>query len=345
MMRSFFLVFFSLSIVWGAFFISGPRSSRRDDAYSKAVCPSGYKVARCWVMTGNVPSRSDGAFVDPDNGRICVAVNGNRGSGVIARALCMKNKLVYNPCYRRGPKVQKFINLHARGSAPRVSCPYGYSQRVCNAHSPWTPLLSNKGVDSKGVISRKRSCSVSGCSHKNWCEVTAVCESVQWSSVCPRVRNGARSGRKDDAESRAVCPSGLVVTYCEVRTGNVDHKSDGAFVNPENPHICVAVNGARGSGAIARAECLRNSRVYNRCKRRYVKKFLHLQSVGRSPSVSCPGDYQQILCNAHSPWSGQLSRRGVNQYGIIPNNLRCRLTGCDGYCRVTAVCRIKDSCT
>ena len=56
---------------------------------------------------------------------------------------------------------------------------------------------------------------------------------------------GRRSGRRDDDEPRAVCPHGYVVSRCEVQTGFVDRKSDGAFVDPQNARICVAVNGYR----------------------------------------------------------------------------------------------------
>jgi len=342
MTRSIFVVLVLLSVCRG-FYIKGRLSSRRDDAYSKAICPKGYAVSYCEVFTGNVQFRSDGAFVF-FNGRTstCVAVNGWRGSGAIARARCSQNTHVYSRCKRA--YVQRFINLHSRGSAPSVSCPLGYKQILCNAMSPWTPLLDNKGVSSKGIIPNDRSCSLSRCSQKNWCQVTAVCQAEE---QCQKVIIGHRSRSRDDAESRAVCPSGYVVSHCEVLTGNVDYRSDGAYVSHGSGRVCVAVNGARGSGAVARAECSRNRSVYNRCRRAYVQKFLHLYSVGAAPSVSCPRGYQQILCNAHSPWSGQLSRKGVSQNGIIPNHRRCRVTGCSrkNYCTVTAVCQSSNYCT
>jgi hypothetical protein len=38
--------------------------------------------------------------------------------------------------------------------------------------------LTNKGVDSKGVIPSEKVCAVSGCTKRNWCEVTAVCRII-----------------------------------------------------------------------------------------------------------------------------------------------------------------------
>jgi len=335
MVRFIFVVFILLSVSWGKLIVTGKLSSRRDDAYSMAVCPIGYVVSHCEVYTGKVHYRSDGAYI---SGRACVAVNGWGGSGAIARAVCSRNRSIYNMCKRT--YMQKFLTLHSQGPAPRVSCPSGYKQILCNAYSPWLGFLNNKGVNSKGIIPNDRSCSVSRCSHKNYCKVTAVCQAEQCS-----VKIGRRSGREDDAESRAVCPSGYVVSRCEVLTGKVDYGSDGAFVDPQKPRICVAVNGWRGSGAVARAECSVSRRVYNRCKGAYMQTFLHLQSVGRVPSVSCPRGYHQILCSAHSPWYGNLSGKGVNQNGIIANHRRCRLSNCSGYCRLSAVCRINDNCT
>jgi len=335
--------------------ILGRRSSRRDDAESRATCPVGYVVSNCEVYTGRVQYQSDGAFVDPRNARVCVAVNGARGSGVIARAVCSKNEKVADPCDKRGAYRPKFLNRHSRGSAPRVSCPPGYQQILCNARSPWTPLLFNKGVNTKGVIPNGRSCSVSRCSHRNWCEVTAMCQimppNAYINDVCKDkvVVVGRQSGRGDDAESRATCPVGYVVSYCEVQTGFVHYKSDGAFVDPGNPRVCVAVNGNRGSGAIARAICSRYMKVADPCNKKGASKpkFLNRNSKGAAPRVSCPPGYEQILCNARSPWSGLLDNKGVNAKGVIPNGRSCSVSRCShkNWCQVTSVCRINDKCS
>ena len=75
-------------------------------------------------------------------------------------------------------------------------------------------------------------------------------------SATDQVIEGRLSSSRDDAQSRATCPEGLVVTYCEVKTGLVHTKSDGAFVDPSsNGRACVAVNGGGGSGAVALAKC------------------------------------------------------------------------------------------
>jgi len=333
--------------------IRGRRSSRRDDAESRATCPVGYVVSYCEVETGFVHYKSDGAFVDPRNPRVCVAVNGNRGSGAIARAVCSRNGKVADPCNNRGPDRTKFLIRESKGSAPRVSCPPGYEQVLCNARSPWSGLLDNKGVNAKGVIPNGRSCSVSRCSRRNWCQVTAVCQiktpKAYINDVCKDsvVVVGKQSGRGDDAESRAICPVGYVVTYCEVQTGFVHYKSDGAFVDPGNARVCVAVNGYRGSGAIARARCSRNEKVVDPCNKRAMAwKFLNRNSIGSAPLVSCPPGYDQILCNARSPWSGLLDNKGVNAKGVIPNGRSCSVSRCShrNWCQVTSVCRINDKC-
>ena len=170
--------------------VLGPRSSTADDAQSRASCPTGYKVSYCEVQTGLVHTRSDGAFVDPSNGNVCVAVNGGGGPGAIARAVCTRSEKVSDPCNSEGPHLPKFINLHSRGPAPSVSCPPGYEQVLCNARSPWLGYLTNKGVNTKGVIPNDRSCGVSACSERNWCEVTAVCRIIHNAlmyryAVCP----------------------------------------------------------------------------------------------------------------------------------------------------------------
>jgi len=337
-----------------SFSIMGKKSSSSIDAQSTATCPVSYAVSFCDVYSGGVPSRSDGALVDPGNGRVCVAYNGIGGRGATARAGCTKNVPVANPCNDEGPRLSKFLNLHSRGSAPSVSCPPGYQQVLCNAMSPWYQLLINKGVNTNGVIPNNRRCSVSGCSKRKYCEVTAVCQIMNshayQNAVCPDKVTvvGNRSGSGDDAKSKAICPVGYVVSYCEVQTGFVHSKSDGAFVDPHDPRVCVAVNGAYGSGAVARAICSRNFKVLDPCnKKAYKPKFLNLKSKGPAPRVSCPSGYEQILCNAMSPWRGKLSNKGVNTKGVIPNVRSCTVPRCSHkiWCQVTAVCRIKHKCT
>ena len=335
--------------------IVGDRSSLADDAQSKAVCPTGYVVSHCEVQSGLVHTRSDGAYVDPSNGRDCVAVNGAGGPGAIARAVCSRSEQVTDPCNSDGPDLPKFINLHSRGPAPGVSCPPGYQQVLCNARSPWLGLLTNKGVNTKGIISSEKVCAVSRCSTSNWCEVTAVCRINEDPEeykvdVCPKsdvVESvGLMSGSWDDAQSRAVCPTGYVVSHCEVQSGLVHTRSDGAYVDPSNSRDCVAVNGAGGPGAIARAVCSRSEQVTDPCNSDGpdLPKFINLHSRGPAPGVSCPPGYQQVLCNARSPWLGLLTYKGVNTNGIIPNDRKCAVSGCStsNWCEITAVCRINE---
>ena len=330
----------------------GLMSGSWDDAQSRAVCPTGYVVSHCEVQSGLVHTRNDGAYVDPSNGSVCVAVNGLGGPGVIARAVCSRNEQVADPCNSGGPDLPKFINLHSRGSAPFVSCPPGYQQVLCNAMSPWLGLLTNKGVNTKGIIPNDRSCAVSECTTNNWCEVTAVCKmneelQVYKTAVCSEKEIvGYRSTSADDAESKARCSAGYVVSHCEVQSGLVHTKSDGAYVDPSNGSVCVAVNGLGGPGVIARAVCSRNEQVTDPCNSGgpELPKFINLHSRGQSPIVSCPPGYQQVLCNAMSPWLGLLTNKGVNTKGIIPNDRSCAVSGCytTTWCEVTAVCKMNE---
>ena len=335
--------------------VVGSRSSTADDAQSIASCPVGYVVSYCEVLTGLVHTRSDGAFVDPSEGRDCVAVNGWGGSGAVARADCSRNEHVADPCNSEGPDLPKFINLHSRGPAPNVKCPPGYQQILCNARSPWLGYLTNKGVSTTGVIPSNNVCAVSRCSDYNWCEVTAVCRidevpEVYTAAVCPISDMvevlGLMSSPLDDAQSIASCPVGYSVSYCEVLTGLVHTSSDGAFVDPSEGRDCVAVNGWGGSGAVARADCSRNEHVADPCNSEGpdLPKFINLHSRGPAPNVKCPPGYQQILCNARSPWLGYLTNKGVSTTGVISNDRDCSVSDCSdrNWCEVTAVCKINN---
>ena len=333
--------------------VEGLTSGAWDDAQSRATCPEGYVVSHCEVQTGLVHTRSDGAFVDPaSNGRVCVAVNGAGGPGAVARAVCTRDGKTTDPCNSEGPELPKFISLHSRGPSPSVSCPLGYEQLLCNARSPWLGFLTNKGVNSKGVIPSGNVCAVSRCSDRNWCEVTAVCRIIEdtrayETAVCmsDRTVEGSKSSTLDDAQSRATCPEGYVVSHCEVQTGLVHTRSDGAFVDPaSNGRVCVAVNGAGGPGAVARAVCTRDGKTTDPCNSEgpELPKFISLHSRGPSPSVSCPLGYEQLLCNARSPWLGFLTNKGVNSKGVIPSGNVCAVSRCSdrNWCEVTAVCGI-----
>ena len=110
-------------------------------------------------------------------------------------------------------------------------------------------------MNSKGVIPSGNVCAVSRCSDRNWC---AGLNKAYKTAKCPTSTSveveGLTSGAWDDAQSRATCPEGYVVSHCEVQTGLVHTRSDGAFVDPaSNGRVCVAVNGAGGPGAVARA--------------------------------------------------------------------------------------------
>jgi len=328
--------------------IVGDWSSPIDDAQSRAICPVDYVVSYCEVQTGLVNTESDGAHVDPSDARVCVAHNGFGGRGVVARALCSSNENVTDPCNSAGVNIPKFLHLHSQGAAPIVSCPLGYQQILCNARSLYLGLLTDKGINTNGVIPNNQSCTVPDCTESNWCEVTAVCSLTD---ECPvEVEIVAdRSTTWDDAESRAICPIGYVVSYCEVYTGLVHTKSDGAHVHPNDPSDCVAFNGIGGPGAIARAWCTRNENVTNPCDNEgpEIPKFLNLHSEGSNPIVSCPPGYQQILCNARSPWQGMLAGKGVNSNGVIPNDEICGVSGCyeSVWCEVTAVCTPTTICS
>ena len=336
--------------------VEGELSSSRDDAESRATCPKGYAVTHCEVKTGLVNTKSDGAFVDPSsNGRVCVAVNGGGGPGAVALAKCSEDGQIPDTCDYHNLLLPKFITLHSRGAHPTVSCPPGYEQTVCNARSPWLGLLQNKGVNSKGVIPNEKTCAVPNCSEKNWCEVTAVCKVLELpeeyiDAVCPVIIpvEGPPSLLADDALSIASCPMGYVASHCEVKTGLVGSKSDGALVDPSSEGgVCVAVHaGHGGPAAVALAECSRNIHVSDPCREEpWLPKFINLHSKGPNPRVSCPAGYQQTVCNARSPWPGFLRDKGINPKGIVPNENACTVPGCSirNWCEVTAICKIINS--
>jgi hypothetical protein len=327
--------------------VLGGVSEAVDDAQSIAICPEGWVVTYCEVQTGLVHTKSDGAHVNLSDPHVCVAFNGFHGPGVIARAFCSRNGNVTDPCNDDGHKKLKFLNLHDRGPNPSVCCPFGYEQILCNARSPWVGYLTGKGVNQNGVIPNNQSCAVSGCNDDYWCEITAVCRIREDAKACEEEEVeivGDKSGAADDAPSIAICPLCYVVTYCEVQTGLVAKESDGAKVTSSDPNVCTAYNAGTGNGVIARALCSRNETVTDPCNNEGpdIPKFLNLNSKGEDPSASCPLGYQQILCNAYSPWWSQLVNKGVNENGVIPNDLACAVSGCKSYCEVTAVCKILD---
>lgn len=324
--------------------IVGNLSSTLDDAQSIAICPDGYVVSYCEVETGLVHTESDGAIVDPNDPRVCIAFNGAGGSGVIARALCSRNVNVTDPCNPEGPDIPMFVNLYSQSSDPYLSCPLSYQQILCNARSPWANNdLSNKGVSTNGVIPNNQSCAVFGC--YNYCEVTAVCSTAavcaEWVEIVAE-----RSSTEDDAQSVAICPDGYVVTYCEVLTGLVHYQSDGVYVDPDDGAVCIAFNGDSGPGAIAYATCSRNEQISNPCNTEGpdMPKFVNLYSKGTDPSLSCEPGYEQILCTARSPWyDNTLTDQNVDERGVILNSYSCSLSGCNNYCEVSAVCQMLDS--
>jgi len=172
--------------------IFGERSSTADDAQSVAICPDGYVVSYCEVLTGLVHYQSDGAYVDPSDGSVCVAFNGAFGPGAIAYAICSRNEQISNPCDSEGPDIPKFINLYSKGTDPSLSCELGYEQILCNARSPWyNNSLTDKNVDEKGVINNFFPCSISGCDSYKYCEVSSVCQMLDSEkykfAVCPSV--------------------------------------------------------------------------------------------------------------------------------------------------------------
>ncbi|XP_063691276.1 uncharacterized protein LOC134823672 [Bolinopsis microptera] len=157
--------------------VIGDKSSKSDDAQSVAICPTGYVVTHCEAQSGKVHDECDGVFVKPDDGRVCVAVNGDRGSGAVARAVCSQLEQIADPC--NGPNLPKYRNLHSRGHSPSLQCPAGYGQILCNAHSPWRGRLSGQNVDDKGVIPNDEDCALPDCGGDQWCEVTSVCQLIE----------------------------------------------------------------------------------------------------------------------------------------------------------------------
>ena len=332
--------------------VEGELSSSRDDAQSRATCPQGYTVTHCEVKSDLDTTQSDGAFVDPSsNGQVCVAVNGAHGPGVVALAKCSEDGQVPDSCDPNNHLLPRFITQHSRGATPSVTCPKGYEQTVCNARSPWLSYLPNKGINSKGVIPNEKTCAVPDCSH-NWCEVTAVCKVLELpeeyiDAVCPVIIpvEGSPSLMADDALSIASCPMGYVASHCEVKTGLVGSKSDGAYVDPiRMGGECVAVHAGNGSpAAVALAQCSRNTHVPDPCRDgKVLSKFINLHSIGPNPRVSCPAGYQQTVCNARTPWMPLLWNKGINPKGIIPNENACTVPECTetSWCEVTAICKI-----
>ena len=179
----------------------GDKSSDVDGAKSVVSCPPGYVVTYCEAQSGKVPYECDGAYVQPDNGGVCVAVNGYDGSGAVAKALCSQLEQVADPC--NGPNLPKYKNFHSKGHSPSLRCPAGYEQILCNALSPWDELLNGYDIDDKGVIPNDKDCALPNCTDdRYWCEVSAVCQLIEdleayAAAVCSTC-NGYHCGEEEE---------------------------------------------------------------------------------------------------------------------------------------------------
>ena len=203
-------------------------------------------------------------------------------------------------------------------------------------------LVCGEGIVGDSVKIVNDHSSLTLCEVKVYGDDTPVVETTDKEVV------GDISGGSDDAQSVASCPMGYVVTYCEAQSGKAGRaQCDGAYVQSDNGGVCVAVNGRAGSGAVARAVCSQFVQVADPCNGPNLPKYKNLHSRGHSPSVQCPAGYEQILCNARSPWTGKLNGYDVDDKAVIPNDKACALPNCATdrfWCEVTAVCQlIEDS--
>ena len=55
----------------------------------------------------------------------------------------------------------------------------------------------------------------------------------------------------------------------------------------------------------AKAVCSQFEQVADPCNGPNLPKYKNLHSRGPNPSLKCPPGYEQILCNARSPWLGK----------------------------------------
>lgn len=104
-----------------------------------------------------------------------------------------------------------------------------------------------------------------------------------------------RSGKGDDNETRAVCPTGFILTDCECYSPW--YSCDGA--RPLDSRTCSAFNGSGGEGVYARARCVKITGFSN---------WKHVQGSRSGTSddapsyATCPSGYTLTGCSCHSPW-------------------------------------------
>jgi len=230
--------------------VTGTKSAGVDDATSVAECPSGMVVTGCEVIEGGIGQISDGALVKGDLGNQCVAHCSWGSEGVTARAFCSVASTVTDPC--NGPALPKYTKQYARGTNPSLSCPEGYVPEVCNVHSFWKQMLTNKGIEPQAYINVDSDCTIADCTDRNWCDITLVCSLVEdmdayAAAVCPTC-DGYTCGDgyecqmvdRDDDESDAAVPTCVLVqTGCDVdKCGEGDCEPVGA-----NGYTCSCNDG------------------------------------------------------------------------------------------------------
>jgi len=132
---------------------------------------------------------------------------------------------------------------------------------------------------------------------------------------------GSKSASQDDAESTSTCGSGWTLTACRCQRGAA---CDGTYISWGT--TCRAFNGVHQGGAIAEAECVRNTMASSSTS----TAALAVSDVASSgwntnPSVSCPSGYTLTGCSCYSPWRGCTTNNDGAQ-GTINGNT-CSVQG------------------
>ncbi|KAL5252435.1 hypothetical protein ACHWQZ_G015268 [Mnemiopsis leidyi] len=154
--------------------VTGEASEIVDDAKSIASCPVGKVITKCESLTGKVGAGTDGVTI-PMTGADCIAHNGwNSGIAVVAKAVCSENEQIADPC--QGPPLLKYKHFSAKGANPVLECPTGYQAILCDAHSYWWNLLTDKGIFETGVIPADHPCAIANCEDAKPCDVSLVCK-------------------------------------------------------------------------------------------------------------------------------------------------------------------------
>jgi hypothetical protein len=141
---------------------------------------------------------------------------------------------------------------------------------------------------------------------------------------------GSKSASQDDAQSTATCGSGWTLLACRCQRGAA---CDGTYISWGT--TCRAVNGIHQGGAIAEAECVRNTMAFSSTS----TAALAVSDVASSgwntnPSVSCLSGYTLTGCSCYSPWRGCTTKNDGAQ-GTMNGNT-CSVQG--SKCTANARC-------